>query len=308
MSSFKIIPATRQGVKPLIGLYAESGCGKTYSSLLLARGLVGPAGKIVMIDTENGRGSLYADVLPGGYDVLALTEPFSPARYIEAFQAAEESGAQIIVVDSMSHEHEGIGGVLDMAAENETRSGRAGLHNWKTPKMEHNKLVQRLLRSPVPVVCCIRAKYKTRQKKDDRGKTVIVKDESVSPIQSEEFIFEMTAHAQILQDHTIFLSKCSHPSLRDCFPKDNTEPIGIKHGEALAKWCASPGTSPTAKATAGPTKINLAQATALRDRVRASGADEADFLASNNVAKYSEITADKLEAINQSLERLEKTA
>lgn len=307
--SFEIKPATRQGIKPLVGLYAESGCGKTYSSLLLARGMVGSTGKIVMIDTENGRGSLYADVLPGGYDVLALTEPFSPARYIEAFQTSEESGAQIIVVDSMSHEHEGIGGVLDMAGENEFRSGRAGLHNWKTPKMEHNKLVQRILRSPVPVICCIRAKYKTRQKKDEKGKTVIVKDDVTSPIQSEDFIFEMTAHAEILQNHTIIVTKCSHPSLRECFPADKSEPIGVKHGQLLAQWCAAPGKSPAAAppATKGPPKINLYQATDLRDRVRSSGADEAEFLSSLGVSKYSEITADKLEAINHNLERLEKT-
>jgi hypothetical protein len=35
-------PATRTEAKPLIGLYAESGNGKTWSALLLARGFVGP--------------------------------------------------------------------------------------------------------------------------------------------------------------------------------------------------------------------------------------------------------------------------
>jgi hypothetical protein len=94
MTDLQIRPATRQGVKPLIGLYSESGCGKTYSSLLLARGLVGPTGKIVMIDTESGRGELYADVLPGGYEVLPLSAPFSPARY-QVMKAVEASGAQL---------------------------------------------------------------------------------------------------------------------------------------------------------------------------------------------------------------------
>ena len=31
MNGFEIKLATRQGVKPLIGLYSESGCGKTMS-------------------------------------------------------------------------------------------------------------------------------------------------------------------------------------------------------------------------------------------------------------------------------------
>lgn len=214
------------------------------SALLLARGFVGPSGKIVMIDTENGRGSLYADVIPGGYDTLPLGEPFHPSRYIEAMQAAEQAGAQIIVVDSMSHEWEGIGGVIDMAGEIEERTKTKGLHCWNKPKMEHAKMVQRLLRSPVPVICCIRAKYKSRQTKDDKGKTVILKDEATSPIQAEDFIFEMTAHAEILPKHNISLTKCSHPDLRGCFPESG--PIETRHGELVAAWCKAAGGGKTA--------------------------------------------------------------
>ena len=70
--SFSFRPAERSQAKPLIGLYAESGCGKTYSALLLARGFVGSAGKIGMIETEAGRGEAYADIVPGGYDVASL--------------------------------------------------------------------------------------------------------------------------------------------------------------------------------------------------------------------------------------------
>lgn len=238
--NLSIKPATRQGVKPLIGLYAESGCGKTYSSLLLARGLVGPQGKIVMIDTESGRGSLYADVLPGGYDVLELVQPFSPSRYIEAIGLAEESGAGILVIDSASHEWEGIGGVLDMAGENESRSGKPGLHNWRQPKMEHSKFMLRILQTRLPVVVCLRAKHKTRQGKDERGKTAIIKDEFTTPIQADDFIFEMTAHAEIRQDHSINLTKCSHPALGACFPKAG--PITSEHGRLLADWCSNPTT------------------------------------------------------------------
>lgn len=249
--SFEIKTATRTGVIPLIDLYSESGCGKTMSALLLARGISG-TGKIVLIDTESRRGSLYADVIDGGFDALDFDAPFTPSRYIEALSAAYAKSPSVVVVDSMSHEWEGIGGVNDMASENESKSGRQGLHNWRGPKMEHQKLVQFLLRSPVPLVCCIRAKYKTRQKKgtpemaeegvirlDQVGKTVILKDATTSPIQSEDFIFESTAHAEILPDHSIILTKCSHPSLRQCFPEKG--PIGIEHGRLIAEWCAATG-------------------------------------------------------------------
>ena len=257
--SFEIKKATRQGVKPLIGLYSESGCGKTYSSLLLARGFVGPSGKIVMIDTESGRGSLYADVLPGGYETLELRQPFSPSRYIEAVQAVEASGAAIAVVDSVSHEWEGQGGVLDMATDNETKSGKSGLHNWKQPKMEHAKFMLALLQSPLPIIVCCRAKYKTRQTKEN-GKTIIVKDEVTTPIQAEDFIFEMTCHMEILQKHDLIVTKCSHPTLRDCFPKDREGAISIAHGELLAKWCQAAGaSSPKASASGDSQKGRVAE-------------------------------------------------
>jgi hypothetical protein len=259
-NSFK--PATRQGVKPLIGLYAESGCGKTYSALLLARGIAGPTGKVGMIDTESGRGSLYADVLPGGYDVLELQEPFSPSSYIDAIQTAEAAGVDVLVIDSMSHEWEGVGGVLDQAGENESRSGKPGLHNWKKPKLEHQKLVLKLLQTRLIIICCVRAKYKSRQVKEG-GKTTIVKDDHTSPIQAEDFIFEMTAHAEILPDHTIRLTKCSHPDLRNCFPEDFKAPLSIEHGAAIASWAANPGKvgkpqiAPTTKASSKATLWNL---------------------------------------------------
>jgi hypothetical protein len=102
--------------------------------------------------------------------------------------------------------------------------------------------VQRLLRTKIPFIICLRAKYKSRQGKNEQGKTVILKDEMTSPIQAEDFIFEATCHFEILQDHSIRLTKCSHPSLRDCFPE--TGPIEIKHGELLAQWCNAPGVTP----------------------------------------------------------------
>jgi hypothetical protein len=247
--SFEIKPATRVGINPLIVAYSESGCGKTYSALLLARGMAGPSGKIVVADSESGRASLYADVLAGGFETFDLAAPFTPARYVEAIDAIESSGAAVGIVDSGSHEWEGPGGVLDMAGEIEQRSGKAGLHCWKTPKFEHAKFVQRLLRTKIPIIICLRAKYKTRQTKNEQGKTVLLKDDCTSPIQAEDFIFEATCHFEILQNHSIILTKCSHPSLRDCFPKDKTTPITVEHGKALAAWCNAAG-KPSAVTTA----------------------------------------------------------
>lgn len=242
--SFVIRQATRTGVKPLIVIYSESGCGKTFSALLLARGLAGPKGKVIMADSESGRGSLYADIPEiGGYETLEFND-FAPKNYIAAMDAIEEAGAAVGIIDSGSHAWEGIGGVLDMASANEESSKRPGLHNWKTPKLEHAKWINRLLRSKIPWIVCLRAKYKTRQKKID-GKTVIVKDDVTSPIQSEDFIFEATCHMEILPNHTIILTKEGHPELKTCFPADRITPITVQTGQCIGRWCANAGaTSP----------------------------------------------------------------
>lgn len=284
--------ATRQGVKPLIGLYAESGCGKTYSALLLARGIARSEGKIGIVDTESGRGRLYADIIPGGYKHMDLGEPFSPMRYIEAIRAAEEAKLDVLVIDSASHEWEGLGGVLDMAGEREAKSGKPGLHNWKEPKMAHQKFMLRLLQSPLAIIVCVRAKFKSRQVKDDRGKSAIVKDDHVSPIQAEDFIFELMAHAEILPNHTIHLTKCSHPDLRNCFPEDYKEPIAIKHGTAIAEWAANPGkASGPQKSQNGRAALKKALCKAADDRAGCTPAEVEEWLRTEDILKPEESLA-----------------
>jgi hypothetical protein len=240
--SMTIRPATRQGVRPLICFYSESGGGKTYSALTLARGFAGSKGKIVLADTENGRGSLYADVAPfAPYEVLDLGEPYSPDRYSEAITAIEESGASIGIMDSGSHEWEGPGGVLDLADASREKSGKDGLHNWRKPKLQHALFVQKLLRSSIPWIVCLRAKFKTRQIREAGKKAEIVKDDHLTPLQSEEFIFEATVHGEMDLNHNFHPRKTSHPGLASCFPVGS--PITVEHGRLLAQWCASGGYS-----------------------------------------------------------------
>lgn len=241
-TQFNFEPATRQGIKPLVGLYGTSNSGKTYSALLLARGFAGPNGKVILGDTESGRGALYADLIPGGYLRADIEPPFSPQKYNDFLDAAEAAGANAIVIDSFSHEWEGEGGVLDWASDIEAESGKTGLHCWKKPKTEHAKLVMRLMRSKTFVILCLRAKYKSRQAKQG-GKTVIVKDDHVTPIQSDDFIFELTAHAEMQPSDpgTIRLTKWSVPDLAECFPEDGRVKLGIEHGAAIASWANNPG-------------------------------------------------------------------
>jgi len=115
--SFEVKKAQRQGARLLIQLSGVSGSGKTFTALQLAYGMTGnDANKVVLIDAENRRGSLYANALPQPFNIIDFYAPFSPERYIQAIDAACKAGAEVIVIDSVSHEWEGPGGCQDIAA------------------------------------------------------------------------------------------------------------------------------------------------------------------------------------------------
>ena len=232
--TYSFRPAKRSEAKPLIGLYAESGAGKTYSALLLARGFAGETGKIGMIETEAGRGEAYADIIPGGYDVLPIRNVFSPKNFGDALTAAEENKLDALILDSASHEWSGAGGVLSMAADNQA-NGMKGVIVWQRPKMDHQRhFMLRLLATPIPlVIVCMRAKYPMVEKKIGDRKEWVRSDE-LEPDQAADILFEMFVHGWIDREHKLHVTKLTRPDLADVFR--NNEMIGIGTGERLAAW------------------------------------------------------------------------
>lgn len=263
--SFELVEATRQGVKPLVGFYGKSGGGKTMSALLFARGLVGPTGKIGLIDTENRRGSIFFDLIPGGFKVVNMDAPFSPARYVEAIAFLESSGVDCVVIDSMSHSWDGEGGVLDMqeaelqrmAGDNWQKREACKMAAWIQPKMQSKRMVQRILRSKLPLLCCLRGHEKTQIRKEN-NKTVVERDDFTTPIMDPKFIFEMLCnvecYAKDAEGGYAIIRKITHPGAGACLPK-NHERVTIAHGAALAQWCANPGGSKTVNPPAKPSGV-----------------------------------------------------
>jgi len=226
-------PAKRSEAKPLIGLYAESGAGKTLSALLLARGFVGPTGKVGMIETESGRGEAYADDprVPGSYSVLSMRDDFSPVAFGEAIHAAEKDDCDALIIDSASHEWEAVGGVLHMAAQNEA-AGKKGVLVWQQPKMDHSRhFMLRLLGTPIPlVIVCMRARYPMQEK----GKGNWQRSETLVPFQSDTILFEMFAHGWIDREHKFHGTKWTRDELKQVLREG--EPITLETGQRLAAW------------------------------------------------------------------------
>lgn len=193
-SQFVFRDARRESVPLLLGLMGPSGGGKTYSALRLATGIQTiTGGDIYGIDTEARRMLHYADRFK--FKHLEFTAPFGPDRYQAAIEHAVASGAKIIIVDSMSMEHEGPGGVLEMhAAELERLGGQESKKflAWQKPKAMRRQMINRILQLNASFIFCFRAKDKI---KIAAGKPV---PQGFMPIAGEEFVFEMTANCLLL--------------------------------------------------------------------------------------------------------------
>ena len=149
----------------LIGTVGPSGSGKTMSALRLATGMqrvVG--GKTFFVDTENKRALHYADQFE--FEHVPFEPPFSPLDYLAIIQYCKKQGATTVIVDSMSHEHEGPGGLLEMhdaeldrlAGKDYKKRDRVAMLAWAKPKAQRRRLINEVVRMGVNAIFCFRAK------------------------------------------------------------------------------------------------------------------------------------------------------
>lgn len=245
--AFQFKRAIREGVSLIIGLCGSSGSGKTYSAMRLASGM--SDGKpFAVIDTEAGRAKHYADQF--NFDHGDLDAPFTPERYTEAILAAADKGYSVIVIDSISHEHEGDGGLLDwhqeeitrMCKGNDDRRDAMSQAAWIKPKMAHKRMVQKILRLRTHLIVCLRAEEKTDIIKDPKtGKMMFVPAKRVTgidgwvPICERRLPYELTASLLLLPSNPgipnpIKLQEQHKP----LFPKG--ELINEEAGKKIVLW------------------------------------------------------------------------
>ena len=186
----KYTRAVRENTNVLVALAGASGSGKTYSAMQLAAGIC--AGEpFAMIDTEARRGLHYADQFD--FEHLELQPPFTPARYLEVVRTIAKRGFRAVVVDSMSHEWEGEGGVLEMAEVDRRKSPS----NWIAPKHEHKKMMNGFLQVGTNLIFCLRANEKMEIREssivNQGGSKIQISNMGWQPICEKRFMYEMTA-------------------------------------------------------------------------------------------------------------------
>lgn len=193
--TFTSKPATRERTPILVGLIGPSGTGKTFSALRLAGGFQRvTGGDTYVIDTEARRALHYADKFK--FVHVPFGAPFSPLDYLDAVNYCVGRGATTIVIDSMSHEHEGPGGVLEMHAAIHAEMGghpKTSMLAWQKPKAARRRLINSLLQIPCNFIFCFRAKEKMKIVKGADPVPL-----GFMPIAGEEFVYEMTMKALLL--------------------------------------------------------------------------------------------------------------
>jgi len=238
--------ATRTKAKIRLGLSAVSGGGKTYSAILIAKGLSkGDLSKVAIIDTENGSADLYAHM--GNYNVLTLNAPFSPERYIDAIKTCEDAGMNVIIIDSITHEWDGKGGCLQIQ---EQLGGK--YQDWAKVTPRHQAFIDAILQAKCHVITTVRRKQDYEMTKDAGGKMKVEKA-GLKEVTREGFEYELTANIELDIRHNATALKDRTGLFMDQPQFTPSEETGKK----LLEWCEN-GTSTTEqKVELIKTKLNM---------------------------------------------------
>jgi len=213
----QIQKATRTQRKARICLAGASGSGKTMTALRVARGLVGDAGKILVLDTERGSASLYADVTD--YDVAELPDYFYDT-YISAIKEAGKLGYEALIVDSLSHAWQEF---LDQHSKMQGNS----YVNWSKITPKYNELIQAVVNYSGHIIVTMRAK--TKYEMDDKNRPV---RQYMGTIMRDGTEYEFDLVGMISIDHNMQIEKSRIQHLQDRIITKPDESFG----QEVAEW------------------------------------------------------------------------
>lgn len=201
--ALQIRKAERRQAKARVAFIGPSGTGKTYSSILFARGLAGLDGKILLVDTEHHSGELYSHLTD--YDYAEIEPPYETEKYLEAIQVAEENGYDVLILDSISHAWAGQGGLLEQQDKIANRSTNK-FSSWGEITPKHQKFVETILSADVHIIATMRAKTAYALIPDASGKTKPEKL-GLAPVQRDGIDYEFTVVFDVDRSHTAQASK-----------------------------------------------------------------------------------------------------
>lgn len=217
MSNFEFKKAQVSNRRLRLAILGPAGSGKTYTSLLLAKGIGQP---IALIDTEHGSAEMYASEFE--FSTLKLKD-FHPNNYIEAIASAVKGGFKTIVVDSLSHAWTGKGGALELVDQETSRGKGNSFTAWRNVTPLHNRLIDSIVGAGAHIICTMRTKTDYVMDKDKNGSTQI-KKVGLAAIQRDGMEYEFDFVGELDVDHKLAVTKSRIKSLADkVFTKPGAE-------------------------------------------------------------------------------------
>ena len=196
-----------------LAIDGPAGSGKTYSALQVATYFAGKYGQTpAFIDTERGSASKYAGNF--AFDVVDMAPPYHPDRFVKGVLAAIEAGYKVVVIDSLSHAWNGVGGLLELV-DNFAKQYRSNSYAaWKDATPIQTRLIDTLTSAECHIIACLRAKMEYAQEADERGKMKLQKV-GLAPVQREGMEYEFDVVGDMNVAHSLSVSKTRCVELTD---------------------------------------------------------------------------------------------
>lgn len=248
-NKFVTAVAAREKVKLMLGLTGPSGSGKTYSALQLAFGITGDWTKITLADTENKSALYYAGEMTGPWNHIdfppTINRGYHPENWIELLKVAESNkNTEVLILDSITHEWEGVGGSLELVDELSAHGSKFS-GGWKTVTPLHRAFIDAMRHSRLHIIATMRSKQDYVVETNDKGKAV-PKKVGTKSVQREGTDYEFGIIFDVDMGHYAAASK----DRTGLFTKKSPFKISAETGKALLEWANSGREAQVAPVTA----------------------------------------------------------
>lgn len=209
---FVVRKASKKKARGRLCIEGQTGGGKTYSAILIAKCMIGEphklppnvTSKITLIDTERNSAELYQDEFD--FNVIELPpEGYNSIHYLKALRTAEAT-AGVVILDSLSHEWSWCLAEVDRLAPIKFAKNKWAA--WSDVRPPHDAFVDAMMASPAHVIATIRSKMATVQ--DRVNDRTVIREVGLEAQQDNMIKYAFTVAIRMDDDHngTITKTRC----------------------------------------------------------------------------------------------------
>lgn len=242
-TEFSVVVARHEGFRLRMALSGAPKTGKSDGALECATAICKRMGltrkemrsAIVVIDAESRSSRRLARSKKRRereylFSVIDLAAPYSPERYVRAMRAAIDAGAKVLIVDGISPEWSGPGGVLEIVDETPGRSKYTS--GWREATPRHNFFINELLHCPAHLICTMRSKMEHATETTGDGK-IKVRKIGLAPIQRDQTGYEFDILGECNQSLGVSFGESRCQEIKDMeFEKDERPDVW----KIIADW------------------------------------------------------------------------